>query len=947
MSSSLLLPNPCLLGILFTIATHDGSHLIFHYPPKPNEFGFQATPLDINEVSSEVEGLMYSSDSDLYNDEDEDEDDDDEDDDDESDENDDYEEDFELSLDDNESTEFDNSDIDSSGTKSQRSLSTESLIGIGNVRRHRRASSSSNNKYQSGRDLLEMMYELEQKKKHKKLLRRKRRLRAKKKKDKKNLNDIQSLKSSLKTSMNLSESAINNTKDTTKKEYKIDKIFSFDTDFISDLATPPKPLCNTRFELTVEDMVFLGLPIHINDDGNWRVSRKFKKSRSKSVSTAQRSRKQSTVDISFSDDRKKETKNTHGDGKNDSDIDNEEDLSKLSENHLDNHDDTVVKAYEGNMNLNSDDDNKEKESIMYQFNMLFVMNPPVVEYNHRIDEMFHYIISRISLLLRYEQQKTNYVWNEAQKILKLREELIHIPIKEQWKTIIKESSLARVITDTYNAVIKSDIVNIEINGKLNSFQIPIRKEFITLPPSYIELPEGSTLSSISPFNQLNNFESQTSLSQTNDIMGYFGLILLDDTERIIRDIKVEKDSVIASFIRLIRPNESLQRLSILSGLDIQEVKMFANHLVYWRRAMAILPLTSRSIYVCSPIAPIKNIYKDATKFNQAFPSLPPLPTFLSMISNISTNKPKPISNIIPSRDHRDLYMDAIGWLFKNGYITQLYTFLYLKISKDIKIQVAEEIEIEIKKKLELKKKNNILIGESRNDNEEKLDDEKLNVKKENIDKVDDMVNKLNDIDVNIDHTDISDEHVIIDLDNDTVSNDPVKIDKNEDRIRMTDNTADPDENSNTNTITDKLTFEKSQIKNIRKYSHRHSSISASRNILEETDNNDHSDVELHPLPSETDSFNNGGHIQVQFEEEEEEDTILLDPEYCTSLERRWIAKVVDGQPTEVVNLFYRVLKYMNGRSAQEVFLLRENISRQDMRRLSEALAESLVVVRHW
>lgn len=974
MSSSLLLPNPCLLGIIFTIATHDGNHLVFHYPPKPNEYGFQATPLDINEVYSEVEGLMDSSDSDMdgendgeMSDEEEEEDDDDDED---------HDDDLDIYSSEDGSEDFTNSDITSAGNKSERSLSADSLAAgqIG----HHRSSSSSGNKYQTGRDLLEMLHELEQKKRKKKQLKKRKKLKEKRKKQQmlKQEQELQSLKSSLKTP--LSESAPNPSNPT--KEYKVEKLFSFDIDFISDLATPPKPLCNSRFELTVEDMVFLGLPIHINEDGNWRVSKKSKRVRSKSVSTAHRSRKQSTVGSTFSAERQKERRSLE--------IHSEEvDLEDNHNTSLKDPKDLEISAYDG------PEQEKEKDCGMYQFNMLFVMNPPVVEYNHRIDEMFHYIISRISLLLRYEQQKTNYVWNQSQKILNLKEELVHLPIRQQWKTLIEKSSLAKLIHDTYHAVIKSEIVNIEINGKINSFQIPIRKEFIQLPPTYLELPACSTLSSISPFNQAHH-ESETSLSQTNDVMAYFGLILLDDTELIIRDIKAEKDSVIASFIRLIKPNESLQRLSVLSGLDIHEVKMFANHLVYWRRAMAVLPLTSRNIYVVSPIAPIKNIYTDSTRFNQTFPNLPTLPTFLSMISDISSSKPKPISNIIPSRDHRDLYMDAVGWLFKNGYVIQLYTFLYLKISKDIKIRVAEEVEMEIKKKLELKAKHKLMSGLNNNESNE----ETPILEEDNTTEDFDLMRDASDgnmIELDAGGVDTTAAEALgRELANEDAAEERSGMDKMgsgpDARARRTDNSADTEkrqpedtrcdiigakvltastynQGGAVSTATDDHISRRRNIRgdnglnttdNIRNNNHdvrqkskdmrRFSSMSGRQYPTDDDTNKNNQDNTLQST-SQTGSFYNlhGRHQKVQFEQEEEEDTILLEPEYCTSLERRWIAKVVESQPADIVSLFYRVLKYLNGRNAQEVFILQENISRHDMRKLYDAISESLVVVRHW
>lgn len=50
--------------------------------------------------------------------------------------------------------------------------------------------------------------------------------------------------------------------------------------------------------------------------------------------------------------------------------------------------------------------------------------------------------------------------------------------------------------------------------------------------------------------------------------------------------------------------------------------------------------------------------------------------------------------MIPSKDHRDRYLQALGWLIKHGYVTQLQTFIWLKISRKIKIKVEEDIENE-------------------------------------------------------------------------------------------------------------------------------------------------------------------------------------------------------------------------------------------------------------
>ncbi|GMM29807.1 Npr3 protein [Martiniozyma asiatica (nom. inval.)] len=731
MSSSLFLPNPCLLGIILTVSTHDGNQLVFHYPPQPSEYGFQPTPLDSQVLDNDNDDYSSSSDEESFI-----------------------------------------NDDDSFYRRHSFSGSSESIVsGHASGYSTGKSFGSLEGRYASGRDILDLMEE-----------RDKRKLRKAEKRQMK-LADY-------KGSVSTRESELKSPIREDKKEYKIEKLFTFDPDFIAEIGTPPKALCNTRFELTVEDMVFLGLPIRIGDDGRWRPSKKM--ATKKSASTRRRSSKEENYNVT-----------------------------------VDNHENISDKKMQG-----TSDDDEGRDNGMYQFHLMFVMNPPVVEYNHRINQMFHYIISRLSLLLRYEQDKHNYVWEESQKILKMKEDLVHLPINAQWDQIIEKTSLGKLMYQIFNSVSKSEILNVEINGRARSFQIPIRSEFKSLPPRHLDLPEGSTLFSISPFSEP-SLESQSNSETENITIAQFALILLDNTDNIIRDIRVENNSIFASFIRMIKPSESLSRLSILSGLDIQEVTLFANHLVYWRRAKVILPLSSRNIYVISPLAPIKNICKDTSIFNKDFPALPSITTFLSMISSISNAKPKPISVIIPSKDHREVYLDALSWLLKRGYIIQLCTFIYLKISKDIKIQVEEEIEMEVKK---AQKTNYRARDRMESEDEESSSD------------------------VEVDNT----------------------------ALRNTDNTAHNQDSK-----------------------------------LKKTG------------------------FQIRFEEDEEEDTILLDPEYSTALERRWIAKLVSEKPPEVVNLFYKLLKYMNGRFCLELFILQEGVSRGDIKKLYEVMGDSLVTVRHW
>ncbi|CUM64487.1 uncharacterized protein PRCAT00002092001 [Priceomyces carsonii] len=548
-------------------------------------------------------------------------------------------------------------------------------------------------------------------------------------------------------------------------------IFGIEADYLYEMLCPPKQMCNSRFEVTIDDKVFLGFPVHTLDDGSWRPSSKRK--------------------------------------------------------------------------------GEAKKSPFNMFHLVFIMNPPIIEETYRVDEMFHFVISRLSLVLRYEQLKHDYVSDQVKLILNL---------KEQYKAdgdllpkLLEESSLCKAIYDCYNAISQSKIANLTINGCLRSLQIPIKNEFHSLPELTSPYLPGSYLSTTFNFlgsaylsdNDSSKSDANNQSSLANDIddsnnshqdIIYFALLLLDDPESIIIDIQTDSNSALANFIRMIKPTESLLKLSMRkSALNQNQITSFAFHLIYWRRARIIQPLSTRSVYIVSPMAPITiNLFDDIKKFRSDFPTLPSLPHFLKLLSS-SSRKPKQFATIIPSKDHRDMYLNALGWLIRYGYVTQLQTFIWLKISKKIKINVEEELENETADRNRLTTTKKIILG--------------------------------------------------------------------------TDNTS------------------KNQQKPIAK-----------------TDSLN--DEEIKKLELSLKFLSGGPNIVL----EEEDDTILIDPGRATTLERRWINKIIFDEcklSNELIAIFYKLMKYMNGKNSLELLLLKENISRTELRKLLLAIEDHIVSVRHW
>ena len=562
-------------------------------------------------------------------------------------------------------------------------------------------------------------------------------------------------------------------------------IFGIERGYLCEMLAPPRKMCNSRFEITIDDKIFMGLPVHKLDNGSWR-----------------------------------------------------ENTSKPPKNTTD----SASSPPKSKVNLN-------------MFHLVFVLNPPMIECNYRIDEMFHYVISRLSLVLRYEQLKHEFVSNQIRLIYSLKEELsTSSPSNENnllYSALIEKSSLCKLISDCYNAISQSKIANLSINNRLRSFQIPIKTEFNSLPEPSVPFLPGSYLSSTTKlllnsglinigettrYGQTTITQEQDENSNSFDDVVHFALLLLDDPESIIRDIKAEQDEAMASFIRLINPTQPISTLAGKNPKNIAEIKSFVYHLVYWRKARIIQPISTRSVYIVSPMAPITiSLFHDIKRFREQFPTLPSLPHFLKQLSPHS-RKPQQFATMIPSRDHRSTYLEALAWLICNGYVTQLQTFIWLKISQKIKMKVEEDFENEAaqtKKRTSAKK---IAVGGTDNSSKRKEDQETANTTlSQNEQDIEDLQNRLTSIGPKV-------------------------------------------------TLGD------------------------------------------------------------------EEETIILDPGRATALERRWINKIVLEEcklSQELLVIFYKLLKYMNGTNSLEYLLLKENVSRNELRKLLLEIEDHIITVRHW
>lgn len=169
---------------------------------------------------------------------------------------------------------------------------------------------------------------------------------------------------------------------------------------------------------------------------------------------------------------------------------------------------------------------------------------------------------------------------------------------------------------------------------------------------------------------------------------HFTLLLLYDVNTILADLNAKSPVTgpLTHYLTVTTPTKSFSQVSQTSGIPVADIQIMASHLIYWRRAQAIPPLHQRDTYIVSPNADMQDLLSAASNFAKAFPTLPALPKVLSMLSSA----PRPYSSLIPSKDHKKIYMDILAWLLRGGWVTQLQSFAWVLVPVHIKRAVDRQ-----------------------------------------------------------------------------------------------------------------------------------------------------------------------------------------------------------------------------------------------------------------
>ncbi|KAK0733389.1 nitrogen permease regulator of amino acid transport activity 3-domain-containing protein [Lasiosphaeria miniovina] len=444
-------------------------------------------------------------------------------------------------------------------------------------------------------------------------------------------------------------------------------VAGFPTKDLENILTPARAYHKRLFQVSLDPLLCVSYPVYVSENGVWR-----KKKRQQQPEPGP-PRKDDNVGMQADST---EGAGTGGRGSHRGSADQDQFDAK-----------NAGKAA---------DEPEDKKSSMTMFNLVFLLRPKKHEAKDLVDILFSHIIKKINKAYRYCQQRSDFVWKESKRILILKDKGREDRMKMSllWKDILSTSSLAASMKDIYNAVSQNKITALQLDTAggmvTHSVQIPMPFHVSDLPQDSEECQcAGLWLTTANSLMDDDVVDDPAFLDKN------FALLLLTDEKKITAELQNDPNATTIAMIEFVhhcKPHLSFHQVGQLSSnvLKPAQVRKFAQHFIFWRRAIAIPPLHARDMYIVSPNCDLRKLPQAAAKWARQFPLAPALPNFLAELSVA----PRPYKLHCPGKAHRPLYMAMLAWLMRGGWATQLCTFAYVVVWPEIIYEVDHALEAE-------------------------------------------------------------------------------------------------------------------------------------------------------------------------------------------------------------------------------------------------------------
>lgn len=478
---------------------------------------------------------------------------------------------------------------------------------------------------------------------------------------------------------------------TPQRHTRWDDLLGYKSALLAKVLCPPASGHKKKFEIALDDKVFLGRPVFAKDGGGWRRRKRMRTRISNGSIGEVFDGISSNPDPSVVEDSDLSVQEA------DNSIESDSMARSAVTSTPDNTGGDLVEAHD----LGNEDFKPNTEDDLSMFHAVFIMDPPPLEYHLRIKEMYDHVARKLSKALKLEQARSSYVSKEATAISSSTKRYFKVNASSAGSTpslaplyheLLSQSSLARGLANVYSNISLSQIAHVTLTPRLSlSLQIPIPSS-ISILPSLIDPPlPGLWLTTATSIPVDDDAHMDTS-----QLASHFGLLLLSDLHSILADVN-STDSPLTEpllhYLRVTKPTKSFYQISQSSGIPISDIQFLASHLIYWRRARAIPPLHQRDVYIVSPNADMTKFATATSTSAKLYPTLPALPKIMGMLSSTT----RPYSTLIPSKDHKEAYMEILAWLFRGGWVTQLRAFAWIRVPPHIMRMVEKQAVTEDQK----------------------------------------------------------------------------------------------------------------------------------------------------------------------------------------------------------------------------------------------------------
>ncbi|CAG8478470.1 15699_t:CDS:1 [Acaulospora colombiana] len=213
----------------------------------------------------------------------------------------------------------------------------------------------------------------------------------------------------------------------------------------------------------------------------------------------------------------------------------------------------------GILNQKSSGTSNNAQSKLTFFHLVFVLEPPELELERQVDNVYRHVVTKLTAALNYEQRRCDYVRKEAEMILSLRENsgknnirllsLINQIIREKYifnikmirklgstldefmEEILKKSTLTKSIQQVYDSISADRIAHVLIND-------------------YIDLSLQ-----VSPLAPTESDATGHGYDHYPIIAPYHTLLLLEDPEVILKNIPLDANPTLVQLIQILTPTK--------------------------------------------------------------------------------------------------------------------------------------------------------------------------------------------------------------------------------------------------------------------------------------------------------------------------------------------------------------------------------------------------------